>query len=92
MRIKPAVTKKLNLKSGNKSVSRIPLVSITGFTALNNRYEALASNVTIISFINHDDIEPDDTENGLTKKIRTRRRVAPKITQEYLVFSLYWTM
>jgi len=92
MRIKPTVIKKLVFNSGNKSVSRIPLVSITGFTALNNRYEALASNVIIISFINHDDIEPDDTENGVTKKMSTRRRVAPKITQEYLVFSLYWTM
>ena len=45
-----------------------------------------------ISFINHEDQLPEDTENGVMKNSKTRRRDAPKSTQEYLVFSLYWTI
>jgi hypothetical protein len=92
MRTNPAVMKKLNFRSGNKSVSRIPLVSIIGFTALNKIAEVARRSPITISFRIHDINEPDDTAIGLTKKIITRRRVTPKITQEYLVFSLYCTM
>lgn len=88
----PAVMKKLNLSSGYKSVSRIPFVSIIGLTALNKIVEVATSSPMIMSFIIHDDNVPDDTANGLTKKISTRRRDTPKMIQEYLVFSLYWTM
>ena len=92
MRTNPAVMKKLNFNSGNKSVSRMPLVSIIGRTALNKIAEVATRRPITISFIIHDVHEPDDTANGLTKKIITRRRDTPKMTQEYLVFSLYWTM
>lgn len=92
MRTNPAVIKKLNFRSGNKSVSRMPLVSIIGFTALNKIAEVATRRPITMSFIIHDIHEPDDTANGLTKKIITRRRETPKMTQEYLVFSLYWTM
>jgi hypothetical protein len=86
------VIKKLYLRSGNKSVSIIPFVSNTGFTALNKIAEVPSSIHTTISFIIHDDIEPDDTENGLMKNIMTRSKDTPNSTQEYLVFSLYCTM
>ncbi len=84
--------KKLNFSSGNKSVPRIPSVSIIGITALNKIAEVATRSPTTMSFRIHDAHEPDDTANGLTKKIITRRRDTPKMTQEYLVFSLYWTM
>ena len=84
--------KKFNLRSGNKSVSRMPPVSIIGLTALNNM-ELVAKSIPImINFSIQDDQELDDTENGLTKKIITRRRETPKRIHEYLVFSLYWTI
>ena len=70
----------------------MPLVSIIGFTALNKIAEVATRRPITMSFIIHDIHEPDDTANGLTKKIITRRRETPKMTQEYLVFSLYWTM
>ena len=88
----PAVMKKLNFSSGNKSVSRMPFVSIIGFTALNKIAEVATRSPMTTNFIIHDVNEPDDTANGLTKNIITRRSDAPKITQEYFVFSLYWTM
>lgn len=84
--------KKFNLSSGNKSVSRMPLVSIMGLTALNNIVDVLTSIPIIINLSIQDAQELDETENGLTKKIITRRRETPKRIQEYLVFSLYWTM
>lgn len=84
--------KKFNLRSGNKSVSRMPAVSIIGLTALNNMVLVAKSIPIMMNFSIHDDQELDDTENGLTKKIITRRRETPKRIQEYLVFSLYWTM
>jgi hypothetical protein len=84
--------KKFNLRSGNKSVSRMPPVSIIGLTALNNMVVVANSIPIMISFSIHEDQELDDTANGLTKKIITRRRETPKRIQEYLVFSLYWTM
>lgn len=84
--------KKFNLRSGNKSVSRIPPVSIIGLTALNNMALVAKSIPIMINFNIQDDQELDDTENGLTKKIITRRRETPKRIQECLVFSLYWTM
>ena len=92
MRTNPAVMKKLNFNSGNKSVSRMPLVSIIGRTALNKIAEVATRSPITTSFIIHDVNDPDDTANGLTKNIITRRRDTPKMTQEYLVFSLYWTM
>ena len=36
-----------------------------------------------------DDIEPDDTENGLTKNSKTRNNDIAKRVHEYFVFSLY---
>ena len=84
--------KKFNLRSGNKSVSRMPPVSIIGLTALNNMALVAKSSPIMINFSIQDDQELDDTENGLTKKIITRRRETPKRIQECLVFSLYWTM
>ena len=84
--------KKFNLRSGNKSVSRMPPVSIIGLTALNNMELVAKSSPIMINFSIQDDQELDDTENGLTKKIITRRRETPKRIQECLVFSLYWTM
>ena len=70
----------------------MPPVSIIGLTALNNM-ELVAKSIPImINFSIQDDQELDDTENGLTKKIITRRRETPKRIQECLVFSLYWTM
>lgn len=84
--------KKFNLRSGNKSVSRMPPVSIIGLTALNNMALVAKSIPIMINFNIQDDQELDDTENGLTKKIITRRRETPKRIQECLVFSLYWTM
>lgn len=87
--MKPAVIKKLNFKSGNKSVSSIPLVSITGLTALNKIADVPIRRPIIISFIIIEDVEPDDTENGLTKKRRISRSDTPNSIHEYLVFSLY---
>jgi hypothetical protein len=90
--INPAVMKKLYFRSGNKSVSIIPFVSIIGRTASNNIVEVAINKPMTINFIIHDDHEPDDTENGLIKNIMTRSNDTPKSTQEYLVFSLYWTI
>lgn len=88
-KINPTVIKKLYFKSGNRSVSIIPFVSITGFTASNNIAD-VPSNIPItISFITHDDQDPEETENGLRKKSITRRSDTPKRIHEYLVFSLY---
>ncbi len=70
----------------------MPPVSIIGLTALNNMVVVANSIPIMISFSIHEDQELDDTANGLTKKIITRRRETPKRIQEYLVFSLYWTM
>lgn len=81
--------KKLNFKSGNKSVSRIPLVSITGLIALNKIIDVVINNPITMNFIIHDPQELDDTENGLMKNRRIRRRDTPKIMHEYFVFSLY---
>jgi len=52
---------------------------------------ATSKNITM-SFIIHDDHEPEETENGLIKKMRTRRRETPKSIHEYFVFSLYSTI
>ncbi len=84
--------KKLYFRSGNKSVSIIPFVSIIGRTASNNIVEVAINKPMTINFIIHDDHEPDDTENGLIKNIMTRSNDTPKSTQEYLVFSQYWTI
>lgn len=84
--------KKLYLSSGNKSVSIIPFVSIIGLTALNNMVEVATNNPITISFINHDVNEPHDTAKGLMKNKIIRNNDIPKSTQEYFVFSLYWTM
>ena len=84
--------KKLYLRSGNRSVSIIPFVSNIGFTALNKIAEVPSNIPTTMSFIIHDDHDPDDTENGLIKNMITRSKDTPKSTQEYLVFSLYWTI
>jgi hypothetical protein len=70
-------------------VSSIPLVSITGLTALNNIADVPIRRPIIISFIIIEDVEPDDTENGLTKKRRISRSDTPNSIHEYLVFSLY---
>jgi hypothetical protein len=91
-RINPAVIKKLYFRSGNKSVSRIPFVSIIGFTALNNITDVPSNIPTTISFIIHEDKEPEDTENGLIKNRITISRETHKRTHEYFVFSLYCTM
>jgi len=91
-RTKPTVMKKLCLRSGNKSVSIIPFVSIIGRTALNNIVEVAINKPITTSFIIHDAHEPDDTDIGLMKNKIIRNRDAPKSTQEYFVFSLYWTM
>ena len=88
----PAVIKKLNFRSGNKSVSSIPLVSRTGLTALNKIADVPTSRPIIISFIIIEDVDPDDTENGLTKKRRMRISDTPNSMHEYLVFSLYCTI
>lgn len=90
--INPAVMKKLYFRSGNKSVSIIPFVSIIGRTASNNIVEVAINNPTTINFIIHDDHELDDTENGLMKNIIMRSKETPKSTQEYFVFSLYCTI
>lgn len=86
------VIKKLNLSSGNKSVSIIPLVSNTGATAWNNIADVATRRPTIMSFINPDENEPDDTENGPMKKRIIKNKETPKRIHEYLVFSLYWTI
>ena len=91
-RMNPTVIKKLNLSSGNKSVSIIPLVSRTGITAWNNIAEVATSRPITTSFINPDENEPEVTENGPMKKRMIRNKEAPKRTHEYLVFSLYWTI
>ena len=70
----------------------MPPVSIIGLTALNNMELVAKSSPIMINFSIQDDQELDDTENGLTKKIITRRRETPKRIQECLVFSLYWTI
>lgn len=81
--------KKLNLRSGNKSVSRIPSVFITGFTASNKIADVAIRRPMITSFMIQDENDPDDTENGLTKKTRTRSNDTPNRVHEYFVFSLY---
>ncbi len=86
------VIKKLNLSSGNKSVSIIPLVSNTGATALNKIADVATRRPTTTSFINPDENEPDDTENGPMKKRIIKNKETPKRIHEYLVFSLYWTI
>jgi hypothetical protein len=88
-RTNPTVIKKLNFKSGNISVSRIPSVSITGFTASNKMTDVAIRRPIITSFNIIDEIEPDLTDNGLTKKRRTRSKETPNMVHEYLVFSLY---
>jgi len=88
----PTVIKKLNLRSGNKSVSIIPFVSMTGITAWNNIAAVAASKAITTSFINPDENEPEDRENGPMKNRMIRNKEAPKRTHEYLVFSLYWTI
>jgi len=70
----------------------MPFVSIIGLTALNKIVEVTTRSPITISFKIHEVSEPDDTPNGLTKKIITKRRETPKMIQEYFVFSLYWTM
>lgn len=91
-RTNPIVMKKFNFNSGNKSVSRIPVVSIIGFTALNKIADVMTRSPITISFIIHEENDPEDTANGLTKNIITKKRDIPKITQEYFVFSLYCTI
>lgn len=86
----PTVIKKLNLSSGNKSVSIIPFVSRTGITAWNKIAAVAESKAIMTSFINPDDNEPDDRENGPMKNRMIKNKEAPKMTHEYLVFSLYW--
>jgi len=90
--INPTVTKKLYLRSGNRSVSIIPFVSIIGRTALNNMVDVAVNNPITTNFTIHDEIDPDETPNGLMKNKITRNSETPKSTQEYLVFSLYWTI
>ena len=90
--INPMVTKKLYLRSGNRSVSIIPFVSIIGRTALNNMVDVAINNPITTNFMIHDEIEPDETANGLMKNKITRKSETPKSTQEYFVFSLYWTI
>lgn len=84
--------KKLYFNSGNKLVSRIPFVSIIGFTALNKIADVPSNIPMIISFIIHDVHEPLDIDNGLIKNRIISKRDAPKRIHEYFVFSLYWTM
>lgn len=84
--------KKLYFKSGNKSVSIMPFVSIIGFTALNKIADVPSNIPTTIIFVIQDDHEPDETESGLIKNNNTSKRETPKRMQEYFVFSLYWTM
>ena len=81
--------KKLNLRSGNMSGARTPAVCITGLTASNRIADVATSNPTITTFMKIEEMEPDDTENGLTKNKRTRNRDIPKRVHEYFVFSLY---
>jgi len=85
----PHVMKKLNLRSGNKSVSKIPFVFKIGEMALNNIMDVAMSKPITTSFIIHDDHEPDDTENGLTKHKMTTNSDTPKRIHDDLVFSLY---
>jgi len=54
--------------------------------------EVASSKNTTMSFMTHDDHEPDETDNGLIKKRITRRRLTPKRIHEYFVFSLYSTI
>jgi hypothetical protein len=91
-RMNPTVIKKLNFRSGNKSVSIMPLVSRTGITAWNNIAEVATSRPITTSFINPDENDPADTENGPMKKRMIKNKEAPKRIHEYLVFSLYWTI
>jgi len=91
-RMNPTVIKKLNLSSGNRSVSIIPLVSRTGITAWNKIAEVATSRPITTSFINPDENEPEVTENGPMKKRIIRNKEAPKRIHEYFVFSLYWTI
>lgn len=88
-RMNPDVIKKLNLSSGNISVSMIPFVSITGLTALNKITQVIAIRPTITSFINPANNEPSDTGNGPIKNKMIKNKVAPKRIHEYFVFSLY---
>jgi hypothetical protein len=84
--------KKLYFKSGNKSVSRIPFVSIIGLTALNKIADVPTNKLITMNFINNEDHEPGDTDIGLIKNNIISKRATPKIIQEYFVFSLYWTI
>jgi hypothetical protein len=70
-------------------VSRIPSVFITGFTASNKIADVAIRRPMITSFMIQDENDPDDTENGLTKKTRTRSNDTPNRVHEYFVFSLY---
>jgi hypothetical protein len=90
--MKPIVIKKLNLSSGNRSVSMMPFVSMTGITALNNTAEVAMSIPIITNFINPDENEPEDNENGPIKNKIIKNNETPKRIHEYFVFSLYWTM
>jgi hypothetical protein len=90
--MKPAVIKKLYFKSGNKSVSIMPFVSIIGFTALNKMADVPNNKPITINFIIHDVHDPDETDTGLIKNSITSKRETPKRIHEYFVFSLYWTM
>ena len=91
-RMNPTVIKKLNLRSGNRSVSIIPLVSMTGITAWNKIVEVATSRPIMTSFINPDENVPDVTEKGPMKKRMIRNKETPKRIHEYLVFSLYWAI
>lgn len=67
----------------------MPSVFITGFTASNKIADVQIRIPMITNFMIHDENEPDDTENGLMKKTRTRSNDTPNRVHEYLVFSLY---
>jgi hypothetical protein len=88
-RIKPAVIKKLNLRSGNRSVSIIPFVSIIGITAWNNSADVASSIPKMMNFISPDENEPDDTLNGPMKNKMIKNNDTPNSIHEYFVFSLY---
>lgn len=87
--INEIVIKKLFLRSGNRSVSRIPLASNTGTTALNNIVDVATNNATMTIFAIMDEKEPGDNANGPIKKSIINNNDIPKIIQEYLVCSLY---
>ena len=91
-RMNPTVIKKLNFRSGNKSVSIIPLVSITGITAWNKIADVATRRPITTRFINPDENVPDVTENGPMKKRMIRNKETPKRIHEYFVSSLYCTI